>query len=83
MSAIAFCLLSNDENGALAGLLLTYSLTINDDMINAIFSYAYVETKMIAIERVSAFTKIEAEIGYREYCKIWRTKEEGANLDAI
>ena len=65
MSALAFCLFSSEENAALAGLLLTYSMNINDDLISTIFSYAYLETKMIAIERVSTFTKIEAEPGYQ------------------
>ena len=27
--------------------------------------------------------KIEAEPGYKEYCKEWHTKEEGADLEAI
>ena len=38
---------------------------------------------MIAVERVSTFMKIEPEPGYVDYCKVWRTKEEGADLDAV
>lgn len=58
MSAMAFCILGHSGSASLAGLLLTYSMSINEDIINSTFSYAQMETKMIAIERVSAFTKI-------------------------
>lgn len=36
---------------------------------------------MVSVERVLNFTKIEPELGYTDYCKIWRTKEEGFNKD--
>ena len=58
-------------------------MNINDDLIGTVFSYAYAEQKMVAIERVSTFTQIEPEPGYKKYCEVWRTKEEGANLKAI
>jgi len=29
------------------------------------------------------FSKLEPEIGYVDYCKGWRTKEEGSNFNAI
>lgn len=56
MGAILYCILSDNGNGSLAGLLLTYSLSVNSDLVDTIFAYAYLETKMIAIERVTKFT---------------------------
>lgn len=61
MSAIGYCIISDNGNGSLAGLLLAYSLSINQDLVDAVFSYAYLETKMISIERVMNFTQIEPE----------------------
>jgi hypothetical protein len=40
MSALAYSILSNNENASLAGLLLTYSSLLNDDIIGFAFSYA-------------------------------------------
>ena len=56
MGAILYCILSDNGNGSLAGLLLTYSLSVNSDLVDTIFAYASLETKMIAIERVTKFT---------------------------
>ena len=64
MTALGYSILSGNENGSLAGLLLTYSGMLNDDIIGFAFSYAYVELKMISIERVNTFAKLEPEIGY-------------------
>ena len=58
-------------------MLLTYALNLADDIIDAIFSVTYLETKMVSVERISTFMKIEPEEGYKEYTKNWRTKEEG------
>ena len=58
MSAIGYSILSNNQNAALLGLLLTYAMNLNEDIINSIFSYAYMETKMVSVERVLNFTKI-------------------------
>ena len=77
MTAIGYSLWSGNTNSSLLGLLLTYAMNLNQDIINAIFAYAWTETKMVSVERVLNFTKIEPEIGYSEYCKKWRTKEEG------
>lgn len=83
MSAIGFCILSGNQSAAIAGLLLTYSTVLSDDIINLAFTYANLEIKMISVERVSAFTEIEPELGYVGYCAKWRTKEEGSDLNAI
>lgn len=64
MTALGYSILSGNENGSLAGLLLTYSSLLNDDIIGFAFSYAYVELKMISIERVNTFAQLEPEIGY-------------------
>jgi hypothetical protein len=68
MSALGYSILGNNTNESLTGLLLTYSIMLSDDVINFSFSFAGLVLKMIAIERVSTFAKIEAEPGYREYC---------------
>ena len=49
MSAIGYSILSNNQNAALLGLLLTYAMNLNEDIINSIFSYAYMETKMVSV----------------------------------
>ena len=38
---------------------------------------------MVSVERVLNFTKIEPESGYVDYCKVWRTKEEGFDANAF
>lgn len=42
MSAIGYSILSNNENASLLGLLLTYAMNLNGDIINTIFSVSYV-----------------------------------------
>jgi len=58
MSAIGYCIFSSNENPSLAGLLLTYALTLSDDIIDSIFSFTNLENRMISVERVSNFMKI-------------------------
>ena len=58
MTAIAYGIFSNNENGPLVGLLLAYSLSLDQDLLNLIFSYTFLETKMISLERSIQFTKI-------------------------
>jgi len=41
MTAIGYCMFSANENSSLAGLLLTYALTLADDIIDTIFSFTY------------------------------------------
>jgi hypothetical protein len=74
MSAIGYCMFSHNENSALAGLLLTYALGLSDDIIDTIFSFTYLEAKMVSVERISSFMKIEPESSYAEYTSKWRTK---------
>lgn len=64
MSAIGYGIFSDNDNGSLVGLLLAYSIGLDQDLINAVFTYAFLETKMISIERVLQFTEIDAEKGY-------------------
>ena len=63
MTAIGYSILSNNQNASLLGLLLTYSLNINEDIIWLIFNYAYLEMKMISVERVHCETIESAEPG--------------------
>jgi hypothetical protein len=49
MSALAYSILSNNQDASLAGLLLTYSIMLSDDVINFSFSFANLVLKMIAI----------------------------------
>jgi ABC-type multidrug transport system fused ATPase/permease subunit len=61
----------------LAGLLLSYAFNLNDDIISLTFSWANLETRMISVERIFNFMKIEPEKPYEDYCKNWKEKEEG------
>lgn len=70
---------SNNENASFAGLLLTYAMTLADDILGTLLSFTYLEGKMVSVERLSTFMKIEPEDGYAEYTQKWRTKEEGFN----
>lgn len=83
MSALAFSILSDNENASLIGLLLTYANQLSDDIVSFAFSYANLELRMISVERVLTFAKLEPEKAYMEYCKGWRTREEGCDLEAI
>ena len=58
MSAVGYCLLSSNNNASLAGLLMTYALSLSDDILFLTFTYAYFETKIISLERVYTFVKI-------------------------
>jgi ABC-type multidrug transport system fused ATPase/permease subunit len=83
MAAIAFCLLNDNSKSSLVGLLMTYALTLNEDILNFMFCYAYVETSMVSYERILNFMEIESEAGYLEYTKKWRTGEEPRDKNAI
>lgn len=80
ISAIGYCILaskySDAISGSMAGLLLAYAFTIDDNVIGLTYSLATLETKMISIERVTNFMKIEPEPGYAEYTKKWSTFDE-------
>lgn len=41
MGAIAYSIFNDNGNGSLAGLLLAYSLSINQNLVDTIFAYAY------------------------------------------
>jgi hypothetical protein len=42
---------SSNENSSLAGLLLTYALTLSDDIIDTMFALTSVETRYIVGRR--------------------------------
>jgi hypothetical protein len=54
---------------------MTYTLTINDDLIEAMTYLANMENQMVSYERIINFIEIEPEPGYAEYCKEWTAKE--------
>lgn len=58
MTAIAYCMFSENENPSLAGLLLTYALTLADDIIDTMFCFTSLESKMVSVERVNNFMQI-------------------------
>lgn len=64
ISAIAYCLFSDQTNGSMAGLLLAYSFTVDENVIFLVYSLADTEAKMVSVERVANFMKIEPEKGY-------------------
>ena len=66
ISAIAYCLLSDHNNGSLAGLLLAYSFTLDDNVIFLVYSLADSESKMVSVERIANFMSIEPEKGYEK-----------------
>lgn len=58
------------------GLLLSYAFNLNDDIISLTFSWANLETRMVSVERIFNFMKIEPEPAYEEYCKNWTENDE-------
>lgn len=69
MTAIGYCILSDNEDSSLTGLLLAYAMTLGDDMISVTFSFSSFQAKFISVERVNSYMKIQPEVGYAEYCK--------------
>ena len=49
MTALGYSILSGNENASLAGLLLTYTGLLSDDIIGFAFSSATFEIKMISV----------------------------------
>ena len=58
MTAIGYCMFSENNNPSLAGLLLSYALTLADDIIDTMFSFTSLEARMVSVERISNFMKI-------------------------
>jgi hypothetical protein len=59
----------------MAGLLLAYSFTIDENVINLTYSLATLENKMVSVERVAKFMDIEPETGYVDYVKKWSPED--------
>lgn len=75
--SIGWAMLDTSISPALVGLLLSYAFTLNDDIISLTFSWANLETRLVSVERIFNFMKIEPEKAYEEYCKSWTPLEEG------
>lgn len=80
ITAIGYCIIASNYtnwiSGSMAGLLLAYAFSIDGNVIGLTYGLATLETKMISIERVTNFMKIEPEAGYSEYTKKWSTFDE-------
>lgn len=62
--SIGFALINTSISPALIGLLLSYAFTLNDDIISLTFSWANLETRLVSVERIFNFMKIEPEKSY-------------------
>jgi ATP-binding cassette subfamily C (CFTR/MRP) protein 1 len=62
--SIIFAIVNTSIDSALVGLLLSYAFNLNDDIISLTFSWANLETRMISVERIHHFMKIEPEKSY-------------------
>jgi ABC-type multidrug transport system fused ATPase/permease subunit len=71
ITAIGYCILADGSSGAMAGLLLAYSFTLDEYVSKVTYELSIFETKMISVERISNFMRIEPESGYTEYVKNW------------
>jgi ABC-type multidrug transport system fused ATPase/permease subunit len=71
ITAIGYCILAGGSSGAMAGLLLAYSFTLDEYVIKVTYVLSIFRNKMISVERISNFMRIEPESGYTEYVKNW------------
>jgi ABC-type multidrug transport system fused ATPase/permease subunit len=71
ITAIGYCVLADNNSGAMAGLLLAYSFTIDKFVVYTAYNFGLFESKMISVERVAKFMDIEPESGYAEYVQNW------------
>jgi ATP-binding cassette subfamily C (CFTR/MRP) protein 1 len=49
MPCIGYCMLSNNTNPSLMGLLMVYALSLSDCMVSMTLSSAYFETKLVSL----------------------------------
>jgi len=49
ITAITFAIFSSNTNPSMAGLLLAYSFSIDENVINLVYSLAFLETKMVSV----------------------------------
>jgi ABC-type multidrug transport system fused ATPase/permease subunit len=77
--SIMVAVANSEIDPALVGLLLSYAFNLNDDIISLTFSWANLETRMISVERIFNFMKIEPEPAYEQYCRQWSEQEEGCS----
>ena len=68
MASIGYCLLSDNTNASLAGLLMNYAINLSNDIIVFTNSVTQFESKIISLERIYSFMHIEPEPAYEEYC---------------
>ena len=77
MASIGYCLLSDNTNASLAGLLMNYAINLSSDIIIFTNSVTQFESRIVSLERIYSFMHIEPEPAYQEYCQNWLPQEEG------
>ena len=59
MASVGYCILSDNPNASLAGLLMNYAINLSSDIINFTNYVSIFQSKVISLERIFNFTKIE------------------------
>jgi ABC-type multidrug transport system fused ATPase/permease subunit len=59
MVSVGYCILSDNPNASLAGLLMNYAITLSSTIRSFTNDATVFESKVVALERIYAFTKIE------------------------
>ena len=57
--SIGYCILSDNPNASLAGLLMNYAITLSNVIKNFTNDIAVFESKVISLERIYAFMNID------------------------
>ena len=59
LTAIGYSIFNGSDDASILGLLLTYSMNLNGEIIATSSNFAFSETQMVSVERVRNFTKLE------------------------
>ena len=65
MGSIGYCLLSSNTNASLAGLLMNYAINLSSDINTTTNNITQFESKIVSLERIYSFMKIEPEGAYQ------------------
>jgi len=71
MGTLGYCLFGKFENSALAGLLVSYIVSFEDDIEYLAVSFCALHLKMVSVERLVNFSKLTPEISYKSYSDNW------------
>ena len=64
--------IDDKSNPSLIGLLMVYSISLSDYVVDLTFASSHFENKLISLERVYTFMNIDPEDGYESYCRDWK-----------